>query len=255
MIETPPPDRDLRVLVADDDEDLRFVLRRLLARQGIRDVQEAADGEAALEVARSGDLDLIVLDLAMPGRSGIEVLPDLQAAVPGTPVVVLSGYQRERMGHLVMERGAVGYVEKRVPPERLVTEILLAAALTDQAGEAMAAAFPADVSAVPRARDFVRDLLGTQDAELVATVELLVSELVTNAVVHASSAPRVEVALDGDTARVQVYDDDPALPTAGEASTSSLGGRGLFLVEQLATRWGTEPHGDGKVIWFELDRP
>jgi CheY-like chemotaxis protein len=255
MSDTPAPDRDLRVLVTDDDEDQRFVLRRLLARQGIRDVLEAADGEQALEVARSHELDLIVLDLAMPGRSGFEVLPELQEAAPGTPVVVLSGYQRARMGDLVLERGAVGYVEKRVPSDRLVSEILLAAALTDQAGEAMSAAFPADVSAVPRARDFVRDLLGTQDAELVATVELLVSELVTNAVVHASSAPRVEVQLEGGSARVQVFDDDPALPTAGEAPTSSPGGRGLYLVEQLATRWGAEPHGDGKVIWFELDRP
>jgi CheY-like chemotaxis protein len=251
----PVPDRDLRVLVTDDDEDQRFVLRRLLAREGIRDVLEATDGEAALEVARANRLDLIVLDLAMPGRSGFEVLPDLAAAAPRTPVVVLSGYPRARMGDMALGQGAVGYVEKRVPPDRLVTEILLAAALTDQAGGAMTAALPADVSAVPRARDFVRGLLGARDAELVATVELLVSELVTNAVVHASSAPRVEVQLEGATARVQVFDDDPTLPTAGEASTSALGGRGLFLVEQLATRWGTERHGDGKVIWFELDRP
>jgi CheY-like chemotaxis protein/anti-sigma regulatory factor (Ser/Thr protein kinase) len=252
-----PSDRTTpqRVLIADDDPDQRLVLRTLLRRSGIDQVVEAADGVQVLEAAGRERFDLIVLDLAMPERSGFEVLPELHAEAAGTPIVVLSNFQRSRLGEVVMGRGAVGYVEKRVPPDRLVQEILLAAAVTSRASAVMSASFPSDISAAADARSFVTDALRAHDSELLASVELLVSELVTNAVVHASSAPRVDVQLTEDTARVEVFDDDPALPEAQLAPPGSRGGRGLFLVDRLASRWGATPHPDGgKVVWFEIDR-
>ncbi len=85
-------------------------------------------------------------------------------------------------------------------------------------------------------------------------VELLVSELVTNAVVHAVSAPRIEVHLGPASVRVSVRDADPRLPRQRVPDEERPGGRGLHLVEQVSTRWGAEPTGEGKVVWFEIDR-
>jgi hypothetical protein len=55
--------------------------------------------------------------------------------------------------------------------------------------------------------------------------------------------------------RVAVYDDDPALPVHRQPDAERPGGRGLHLLDRIATRWGAEPSDGGKVVWFELDRP
>jgi CheY-like chemotaxis protein len=245
----------MRVLLADDDADQRLLLRRLFARVGIHDVTEATDGGEVLERAVDARADLVVLDLAMPVLSGFDVLPELQARVGSTPIVIVSNFPRARLARLVERQGAVGYVEKRVPSRQLVDQILLAAALTEDAADRLSSRFPRDVRSPGRARRFVRGLLGEDDRELLAAVELLVSELVMNAVEHAGSAPRVDVHLGSDRIRVEVYDDDPSVPTAKDADPGEPTGRGLRLVSQVAHRWGAERHGPGKVVWFEVDRP
>ena len=72
-----------RVLIVDDDDDQRFVLRRLFRREGITEVFEAADGEDALVVARAERPDLVVLDLAMPGRRASTCCPSSASGRPG----------------------------------------------------------------------------------------------------------------------------------------------------------------------------
>ena len=244
----------VRVLVADDDADQRRVMRHLFAQEGFDDLIEAEDGAEALRLAVAHQPDLIVLDLAMPVRSGVEVLPDLNDAAPQARVVVVSNFPRSRLDDIVRRRGAVGYVEKRVAPERLIGEILMAAALTEQAVSTISGQFAPEKASARSARHFVRDALGPADQQLVQSTELLVSELVTNAVVHASSAPRVDVRLFRDTIRVEVYDDDPTMPQPRSPLPDVPGGRGLLIVAQLARRWGAEPCDQGKVVWFELDR-
>jgi DNA-binding NarL/FixJ family response regulator len=244
----------LRVLIADDDPDQRKVLRRLLSLAGVDDVMEAADGEQALHVALAERPDLIVLDLAMPKRSGVEVLPELHDRLPDTRVVVLSNFPRRRMAEIVHRGGAVGYVEKRVPPQRLVDEIFLAAALTDQAISRMSTRLPSVAASARNARRFVREAIDSAAEEVMADVELLVSELVINAVVHASSSPRIDIVLGRDSYRVEVYDDDPTMPELREPGLHDRGGRGILLLDRLASRWGADPHGRGKVVWFERDR-
>jgi DNA-binding NarL/FixJ family response regulator len=248
------PTAPVRVLIADDDPDQRLVLRRLLTASGIDDVVEATDGDEALHVALRERPDLVVLDLAMPKRSGVEVLPELHDRLPDTRVVVLSNFPRRRMAEIVRRSGAVGYVEKRVAPDRLVDEILLAAALTDQAVARMSTSLPSVAASAGTARRFVREAMDAAAEEVMADVELLVSELVINAVVHASSAPRVDVVLGRDSYRVEVYDDDPTMPELRDPAIHDRGGRGILLLDRLASRWGADPHGAGKVVWFERDR-
>jgi CheY-like chemotaxis protein/anti-sigma regulatory factor (Ser/Thr protein kinase) len=241
-------------MVVDDDPDQRMLVSRLLAKHGITQVVTAANAAEAVAAAAEHQPHVILLDLAMPGRSGFEVLPDLHGAAPTAIVVILSNLPRHRLAAKLVERGAVGYVEKKVAPQHLITEILIAAALTELARDGMSLGLPAETSSSRTARRFIRNLLDTHGQDLIADVELLVSELVTNAVLHASSAPRLEVQVSAGAVRVAVHDDDPSLPERRVPDADRPGGRGLNMVEQLASRWGAEAHDDGKVVWFEIDR-
>ena len=80
-----------------------------------------------------------------------------------------------------------------------------------------------------------------------------VSELVTNAVLHARSAVEVVVQADVGLLRVEVVDDDPAPPARRSSGLDAASGRGLVLVDELSDRWGSAPRGPGKAVWFELD--
>jgi anti-sigma regulatory factor (Ser/Thr protein kinase) len=90
-------------------------------------------------------------------------------------------------------------------------------------------------------------------AAVVEVVQLLVSELVTNAVVHAASPPCLQMTAGPPRLRVSVRDSDSAAPVLGRADRDDEGGRGLCLVQALATRWGSRPCPGGKWVWFEID--
>jgi len=111
----------------------------------------------------------------------------------------------------------------------------------------------ADPRAAQQARAFVADVLGGP-SELVEIAQLLVSELVTNAVVHAASALDVEVMADEDGATIRVRDADtgPLVMPRHLHSELDEGGRGLMLIAQLADAWGTEHRGGRKTVWFRL---
>lgn len=86
-------DRPFRVVLADDSDDFRDVLRRVLEHDGhFEVVGEARNGNDALELVRTAAPDLVVLDLAMPERGGRAVVPLIRAVAPRTRVVVLSGF-------------------------------------------------------------------------------------------------------------------------------------------------------------------
>ncbi|MES5818593.1 SpoIIE family protein phosphatase [Streptomyces sp. RG80] len=106
-----------------------------------------------------------------------------------------------------------------------------------------------------RARRLVRRTLsrwGLEDAS--DTAELLVSEVVTNAVRYASRPLTLRL-LRTDVLRCEVTDDEPRLPVLGQARATDESGRGLYLVNRMARRWGATRLSSGKVVWFELDRP
>jgi anti-sigma regulatory factor (Ser/Thr protein kinase) len=118
-----------------------------------------------------------------------------------------------------------------------------------------------DLQGVRRTRAFVRDWLRARDLELVGDeMELLASEVVTNALVHGDSDVDVHVRRYPDRVRVEVRDSDPspALPVAvgsgygASQAEEAEGGRGLVIVSLLASAWGNSPSGRGKTVWFEL---
>jgi len=111
-----------------------------------------------------------------------------------------------------------------------------------------------DHAAASKARRFVSDTMrewGCADA--IPDAELLVSELVTNAVLHARSATRVTIDHAGTTVRISVCDDSPARPRLRDYGPEAVTGRGLVIVDRIARRWGVDPNADGKCVWFEIE--
>ena len=103
-----------------------------------------------------------------------------------------------------------------------------------------------------RARRLARRALARWGLEeLSDSVELLVSEVVTNAVRYAERPVTLRL-LRTDVLRCEVGDDSPQLPRQRRARDTDEGGRGLFLVNRLARRWGATRLSTGKVVWFEL---
>ncbi|MEC4016531.1 SpoIIE family protein phosphatase [Streptomyces sp. H27-D2] len=106
-----------------------------------------------------------------------------------------------------------------------------------------------------QARRLARRALARWDLEeLTDSLELLVSEVVTNAVRYAERPITLRL-LRTDVLRCEVGDDVPQLPRLRQASLSDEGGRGLYLVNRLARRWGATRLSTGKVVWFELGLP
>lgn len=113
---------------------------------------------------------------------------------------------------------------------------------------AVLAGHPAD------ARRIVRTALTDAPSEVVETVELLTSELVTNAIVHGSSEPTLVVEVGDDRIRVEVHDSHPRMNLEPlTVDSSSDHGRGLAIVDALSTAWGVEPRSSGKAVWFLVD--
>ena len=105
------------------------------------------------------------------------------------------------------------------------------------------------------ARRFVRDVLKTRrvDDGVVSTVELLTSEVVTNAILHARSGPQLAVELHDNRVRVAVRDLSPELPVRRLGHPDDLSGRGVVIVEELASAWGVDlERNGGKRVWFEV---
>jgi anti-sigma regulatory factor (Ser/Thr protein kinase) len=88
---------------------------------------------------------------------------------------------------------------------------------------------------------------------VVRTVELLTSEVVTNAIVHGRSGPQLVVEVTDDFVRVAVRDLSPDAPRRRLARVDDVSGRGVVIVEQLASAWGVQRElGGGKQVWFEV---
>jgi anti-sigma regulatory factor (Ser/Thr protein kinase) len=117
------------------------------------------------------------------------------------------------------------------------------------------ASFPPAVGSIPEARHFLSETIGPRVAsEELGVALLLGSELATNAVVHADTPFVVGVAVAPGTLRVSVSDSDDHEPQVADRDVTTRGGFGLFLVQELAARWGVDRMvDDGKRVWFELD--
>lgn len=116
---------------------------------------------------------------------------------------------------------------------------------------------PAGTMAVPAARGFTSDTLHSwrvpdQTREM---AELVVSELVGNAVEHGGGQAELELSLSDGGIRVDVVDNSPELPILFSPDPVEDRHRGLLIVAALSTKWGSDPQGNGKTVWAELPCP
>ena len=134
----PAPGRDLRVLIADDDDDLREQIGSLLARRGYQ-TWEATDGQEVIEwLSVSRDLglappDVLVLDVRMPSRSGVSLLTDLRRAGWHLPVVLMTANVDQEVRDAAIVWGAAAVLEKPFSTDALETILLNMSWLSDRA--------------------------------------------------------------------------------------------------------------------------
>ncbi len=113
---------------------------------------------------------------------------------------------------------------------------------------------PPDHTAAATARRFVSGTLREWGLDgAIADAELLVSELVTNALLHARSAAVVHIDHRAPLLRVAVCDSSPVEPRLRDYGPEAVTGRGLLLIDRIAARWGVDADGEGKCVWFEVD--
>jgi DNA-binding NarL/FixJ family response regulator len=125
------------VLICDDDAAIRRMLRSVLElRPSLCTVGEAGDGNEAVAEAARLQPDVILLDLAMPNRTGLECLPELRQVAPGARVVVFSGFSMASVAEEAVGLGAALYLSKGADPEAINDAIEQAAAQMAPAGEA-----------------------------------------------------------------------------------------------------------------------
>lgn len=114
----------LRVLVVDDARGMRFRIRRLLEEElGAVVVGEAGSGEQALSALAETDWDVLILDVKMPGRNGLDLLPDIFVARPACRVVVMSSLPAHPYARAALRAGAASFVQKEHAPSELIPAI------------------------------------------------------------------------------------------------------------------------------------
>jgi two-component system, NarL family, invasion response regulator UvrY len=114
----------IRILIADDHAIVRAGLKQLVAENPNMSVVEAATGPEAMNLIREKSFDVVLLDISMPGRDGLEVLTDIKKEYPQLPVLILSMHPEEQYAIRALKAGASGYVTKDTAPEELVAAIL-----------------------------------------------------------------------------------------------------------------------------------
>lgn len=137
----------MRILIADDHPIVRRGVRQIIeAEPGHVVAGEASCGEEVLKLAAEVEWDLAVLDYAMPGRSGLELLGDFRELFPGKPVLILSMYEEELHAAPVLGAGGAGFVSKETAARDLVTAIRRVAEGGRYVSESFAEALASGVS-------------------------------------------------------------------------------------------------------------
>ncbi len=114
----------IRVAIVDDHAIVRAGLCQFLAEQtDLQVTGEAANGLEAMELVRAGNLDVMVMDLSMPGQGGVDTLAAIRARNADLPILILSGFPETHYATTLLRQGASGYLNKECDPEEIVKAI------------------------------------------------------------------------------------------------------------------------------------
>jgi DNA-binding NarL/FixJ family response regulator len=114
----------IKIGIVDDHAIVRSGLRDFFSQHvDLRVVGEAASGREAIDLVRSNEIDVLVMDLSMPGQSGIDAIAMVRAKSPDTGILILSGYPEEHYAMSLIRQGASGYLNKECDPKEIVEAI------------------------------------------------------------------------------------------------------------------------------------
>jgi two-component system invasion response regulator UvrY len=144
----------LRILVADDHEIVRQGLKQVLNAEGdLEVIGEASNHAEVMQLVRRVACDVLILDIAMPGRNGIDTLKQIRSEQPKLPVLVLSMYPEDQYAFRALKAGASGYLTKQAAADQIVTAIRTISRgrryITPELAEQLARAFDQDPDTPP----------------------------------------------------------------------------------------------------------
>ncbi len=155
----------IRILIADDHTIMREGLKRILdGAEDITVVGEATDGFETLAQVRKGGFDLLMLDLSMPGRSGVELIRQIKDEVPKLPILVLTMHEEEQYAVRAIRAGARGYLTKESAGTQLITAIRRVAAGRPYISNEVAEQLAIDV--MPSSEDLPHKELSNREFEV-----------------------------------------------------------------------------------------
>ena len=283
-------DAPARVLLVDDRHDNLVALQAVLEPLEL-ELLTATSGTDALRLLLEEEVAAILLDVQMPEMDGFETaaLLKTRAATRSIPILFLTASGASTAHQLRgYEVGGFDYITKPFDPKVLRAKVqsivgwsaelrglarathlyhesaaAISAVAHGQEDEGLAdfvvmtrlidREIPASLQAPGLARAAVRETLGEQLPVVAETVLLLVSELVTNAVMHARSSAELHVDLGTSMLRVEVIDRGDRLPMLSSPEDDAESGRGLQMIRQLTDRFGWTRLSTGKSVWFEMD--
>lgn len=229
------------VLVQTADAPGASLREALSVRPELEVVDEVPSTDGAVSAARRWQPGVLVMDVGLRDVAGRRVLRSIRDVSPDTRLVL-----HARAAGAVDAPGARHWISRLVD---LVVDPVRTPALEARL------VLADDLRSVPVARSFLSDLLAQWGLEaLVASSELLVSELVANAVQHVPGTCAVEVTHDPDVLRIAVADAGPGMPDLQVLAPTAEGGRGLHIVSAFSTAWGVDHMEEGgKLVWAELN--
>ena len=114
----------IKILIADDHAIVREGLKQIVAEESDMEVTgEAANADEVFEILSTNNFDIAIIDINMPGKSGLDLLKDLKVQLPKLPLLILSMYGEEQYGIRALKAGASGYLRKASAPNELVAAI------------------------------------------------------------------------------------------------------------------------------------
>lgn len=239
----------ISALLVDDAPEVRILLRVALRSHGSFSIAgEARTGAEAVRLAAELHPDVIVLDLGLPDLAGRDLLAQIRLHAPTSRVVIFTGNDTDRTWY---ERRAAGFVVKDTDLDNLLD--LLKEVGTEQRHRVAVVEVPVDYAMIREARASVVELLRRWNLpHLVDQAQLVVSELVTNALEHAQSPCEVTVLRSSHGVRIEVRDEGPGAPDPQPPSDDRERGRGLRIIAALSSAWGIDSDPTSKVVWAEL---
>ena len=114
---------DKKILLVDDAAFMRMMIKDALTKNGYTNIIEAADGEIACNTYASEKPDLVIMDITMPNKTGIEALRDIKKSGPGAKIVLCSAMGQEAMVVEAIKLGALDFIVKPFKPDRILATV------------------------------------------------------------------------------------------------------------------------------------